>query len=46
MLKDSRCERFANSLGKLPERLLKDKSTYWRLVKLAMASGTGPIRLF
>lgn len=36
----------ASSLGKLPEKRLNDKSTYWRLVRFAMATGIGPLRLF
>ena len=44
ILKDRRCERFVSSFGKLPVRLLNDKSTFSMLVRLAMAAGIGPTR--
>lgn len=35
-----------SSLGRVPERLLNDKSMVMRSGRFAMAIGTGPVRLF
>lgn len=35
-----------SSLGRVPERLLNDKSMVMRSIRFAMAIGTGPVRLF
>lgn len=46
ILKERRLGRLANCLGRPPVRLLKDKSTFCKLVSLAIAAGTGPVSLF
>ena len=46
MLKEARLGRFANCLGRLPMRLLKDRSTYIRFPSFAIAAGIVPAKLF
>lgn len=46
MLKESRLGRLANCFGRPPVRLLKDKSTFCKLLSLDIAAGIGPVSLF
>ena len=46
ILKETMLGRFANCFGRAPERLLKDKSTYCKLLSLPTAAGMGPKSLF
>ena len=46
ILKDKRWGRLANCLGRVPARLLKDKSTFCRLLSFPISAGMGPLRLF
>lgn len=46
MLKEERLGRFANCLGRVPVRLLKDTSTSCRFPSFAIATGIVPDKLF